>query len=221
VFEFDSKDNIYRFSVVTQPREASTRQTGYETKTPLRLPFEGEWYVASGGRTINYNHHVVARDQRFACDFTIRKGLAMQKPSQDEKSRIEHYHCFGDEILAPAPGIIIQIENSVKDVPPYQPGKGPGNYVIIDHGNNEYSFLAHFKKKSVVVKPGDRVDSGQLLGLCGNSGHSSIPHLHYHLQNTPHWGEGEGLPAQFQSYLADGVLVQKGEPLWHQQVRNK
>jgi murein DD-endopeptidase MepM/ murein hydrolase activator NlpD len=60
-----------------------------------------------------------------------------------------------------------------------------GNYVIIDHGNGEYSFLAHLKKGSMVVAVGDSLKSGQFIGLCGNSGNSSEPHLHYHLQNKP------------------------------------
>lgn len=63
--------------------------------------------------------------------------------------------------------------------------------------------------------------AGQTLGLCGNSGNSSEPHLHYHLQNTGIFFDGDGLPAQFLNYVADGKAVERGEPRKGQQVRPK
>jgi murein DD-endopeptidase MepM/ murein hydrolase activator NlpD len=98
------------------------------------------------------------------------------------------------------------------------PDQPLGNYVVIDHQNGEYSFLAHLKQGSVAVQVGVRVEPGDLLGLCGNSGNSSEPHLHYHLQNAPGFPGGQGLPAQFQSYTADGVMVERGEPVRGQVV---
>ena len=44
----------------------------------------------------------------------------------------------------------------------------------------------------------DRVKKGRLIGLCGNSGNSSEPHLHYHLQNTPIIRDGTGIKCYFQ-----------------------
>ena len=93
-----------------------------------------------------------------------------------------------------------------------------GNHVIIDHQNGEYSFLAHFKQGSIAVEMGDVVKTGHLLGLCGNSGNSTEPHLHYHLQTAPTYHEGAGLPAQFRDYVADGKSVARGEPVKGQRV---
>ncbi|MFT3691399.1 hypothetical protein [Paenirhodobacter sp.] len=53
---------------------------------------------------------------------------------------------------------------------------------------------------------------GQEIGLCGDSGNTSEPHLHFHLQTSPRLGEGESLPVQFTNYRANGVLVERGEP---------
>ena len=44
------------------------------------------------------------------------------------------------------------------------------------------------------MEQGESVAAGQLIGRCGNSGNSSEPHLHFHLQTTPELGTGEGLP---------------------------
>ena len=95
-----------------------------------------------------------------------------------------------------------------------------GNHVIIDHGNGEFSFLAHFKKGTVAVKPGDAVKSSDLLGLAGNSGNSSEPHVHYHLQDTAVFGKGRGFPAPFNDYIADGKPVARGEPVKGQTIVN-
>jgi len=72
-----------------------------------------------------------------------------------------------------------------------------GNAVFIEHQENEVSVLAHLKLGSIKVKAGDKVESGQLIGLCGNSGNSSEPHLHYHLQNTAIIQDGVGIKCFF------------------------
>ena len=92
------------------------------------------------------------------------------------------------------------------------PAQPAGNHVVIDHGNGEYSLLAHFRRGTVTVHAGDRVKAGELLGHCGNSGNSSEPHLHIHLQNASKFGSGEGLPMQFRDYCANGKPVATGEP---------
>ena len=62
--------------------------------------------------------------------------------------------------------------------------------------------------------------AGDVIGECGNSGRSSEPHLHYHMQNTPDIMNGEGLPAQFQNYYANDEVVRRGEPVRGERVRN-
>ena len=58
-----------------------------------------------------------------------------------------------------------------------------GNDVVLDLGNGGYSLLAHFQKGSVRARIGDRVQAGAILGLTGNSGNSSEPRLHLHVQD--------------------------------------
>jgi murein DD-endopeptidase MepM/ murein hydrolase activator NlpD len=218
VFGFDTNDNIYRFEIKSLPNEASTKYLDYQTKTELRLPFEGEWCVVAGGRSINYNHHTVASDQRFAYDFLIKKdGYSYHKFGLQN----EDYYCYNKKVLAPGKGIIVDIVNNIKENKLGEMPKISGNRLIIDHENGEYSILSHFKYNSIVVKLGDTVTVGQFLGLCGNSGHSSEPHIHYHLQNSAEMFNGEGLPAQFISYISDSVYMKIGEPFWNQKIQNK
>ncbi len=217
-FSFDSSENIFLFSVEGMPKEASSKFHDYKTKTKLLLPFRGCWFAAAGGRTINVNHHTAAPDQRFAYDFLIKKHGAS---FQNDGTSNDDYFCFNKEIIAPGAGTVVNVVNDIQENKPGDMPKNAGNRIIIDHGNSEYSVLAHFKYNSIAVKEGEQVTSGQFLGLCGNSGHSSEAHLHYHLQNTPVMFKGEGLPLQFQSFWADGKYFESGEPVGGQYVENK
>ena len=196
---------------VGPPTEAPTTKLDYVTKTPLRLPFTGTWAVAWGGRTIDVNYHAAARDQRFAYDLFIVRGGATHT---GDGKRNSDYFAYGQPVLAPGDGVVVSAIDGVADNTPgtMDPAHAAGNHVILDHGNGEYSLLAHLIPGSLRVKVGDRVHSGDLLGRCGNSGNSSEPHLHFHLQDSPRFGDGDGLPAQFLGYLANGQRVKRGEP---------
>ncbi len=217
---FDDAGVVTGFYVSPAQKEAPTEFLDYETKTPLVLPFEGEWLVVWGGRTLDKNQHALAADQRFAYDILKTKDGSTHR---GEGKANEDYYCFGQRIFAPAAGVVVSVENGVDDNVPGEmnPSEATGNHVIIDHGNGEYSFVAHLKRGSVAVKQRQQVESGALVGLCGNSGNSTEAHLHYHLQNTPVFQKGQGLPAPFRHYVADGTAVSRGEPLRGQTIRRK
>lgn len=200
------------------PRPAETGNEDHSTTSDLRLPFDGSRYVAWGGRPPRRNYHARAQDQRFAYDF-----LELEDGSSHvgEGGENADYHCFGSPVRAPAAGRVARAADSVPDNTPGEMNREAifGNHVVLDHGNGEYSVLAHLRHGSVAVEAGDRVRRGDVLGECGNSGRSSEPHLHYHLQDSPVPGEGTGLPALFRDYRADGQEVDSGEPTRGQVVR--
>ncbi len=207
------------FLVRPAPEPAPSAFLDYATKTDLRLPFDGEWTVFWGGRTLEQNYHAASRDQRFAYDLLVVRDGSTHAGAG---ARNEDYHCFGLPILAPAAGVVVAAQDGLADNVPGETsrtGHPAGNHVVIDHGNGEHSLLAHFRQGSLRVRPGERVAAGTPLGQCGNSGNSSEPHLHVHLQNGPAFGEADGLPAQFQGYEADGVPVARGEPVKGQRIR--
>ncbi len=213
-------------------KPAPTNYLNYQTKTDLIFPLTGESFIAAGGRERKQNPaHILVPDQRFALDIValapgstppdtkkliadILSGKITAYDGSDPKINQNHY-CFGRSIIAPGAGVVIDVLDGIHDNIPGKRNKKdiPGNYVVIDHGNGEFSMLAHFRQGSVLVQKNQKVLAGDLLGECGNSGHSNLPHLHYHLQTTPRWLDGEGLPAQFQRYYANGKLIDRGEPV--------
>lgn len=214
---FDDQGRVAGFFVRQAQEAAASEHTDYRTSADLRLPFEGRWHVFWGGRDIEQNYHAVSADQRFAYDFLIRRDGSSHANSGEAN---EDYHCWGEPILAPGSGKVVQAVDRWPDNRPGQmdPEHPPGNFVVIDHGQGEFSFLAHLRKGSVAVSEGEAIDAGERVGVCGNSGNSSEPHLHHHLQDTADFGAGQGLPAQFQDYRADGEAVERGEPVQGQVI---
>jgi murein DD-endopeptidase MepM/ murein hydrolase activator NlpD len=84
---------------------------------------------------------------------------------------------YGNPIVASRSGEVILVRN------PYQGrntgGSGYGNYVVIDHGDGYCSLYAHLKE--TLVQVGQQVTAGQKIGLCGSTGTSTGPHLHFEI----------------------------------------
>ena len=170
-------------------------------KTALYLPFKGEWVVFWGGDTKKLNAHYDIENQRFAFDFGILDTKGKSYKGQGKKNK--DYYCFGKEILAPADGIVIETIDGVRDNKPgsMNPYSAIGNAVVIKHSKKEFSVFAHLEQNSIKVKPKDKVKQGQVIGLCGNSGNSSEPHLHYHLQDSEIIQEAKGIKCYFKDII--------------------
>ncbi|MCA1690948.1 MAG: M23 family metallopeptidase [Actinobacteria bacterium] len=187
---------------------------GRPARARLRLPFEGLWWAFEGPSPEIGAHHAVAPDQRHAYDFAIwRDGGTYRGSGADNAD----YWCWGEPVLAPASAEVVSVRDGISDNRPgveTNTAQATGNHVILDLEGDEYAFLAHFQKGSITVAQGDRVDAGEVLGKCGNSGNSSEPHIHFHLQDRPTFQQGGevGLPLRFDDYVADGVHHQQGTP---------
>jgi hypothetical protein len=221
LWTFDRKGAILGLFVRPQSAgAAATKHDEYTTMTPLRLPLKGTWFTFWGGHNAVENYHAVDRGQRFAYDLLILKD---GRSHEGDGSKVEQFFAFDKPVLAPAEGVVTATESDLPDMTPgkMDPMHPMGNHVIIDHGNGEFSFLCHLRKGSVTVKAGDKVSKGQEIARCGNSGNTSEPHLHYHLQTSGKLGGGDGLPAQFLDVVIDGKDVARGEPLRGQTVAPK
>jgi murein DD-endopeptidase MepM/ murein hydrolase activator NlpD len=178
------------------------RWSGQKTqqRTILTLPFLGEWSVLQGNNG-EWTHKGIGK---YAWDFVVRDERGHQ--ASGFGNELTDFYAFSLPVLAPAIGTVYAIENSVQDNPPQTANteQNWGNYVIINHGNNEFTELSHFKQWSIIVVPGQVVTRGQILGYCGNSGRSPVPHIHMQLQSSPVIG-APTIPSNF----SEGML--KGE----------
>lgn len=218
----------------------------YRQKVNLRLPFNGDFIVYDGHDY--YSHHrrlllshplmlkmgVKANSGRFAYDFCAideHGNLHKGKPKRNED-----YFTFNKPIYAPADGKIVEAVQNIEDNSVGEPLKYTlkdfiekpkllaGNYIIINHGSNEYSVICHIRQHSLKVKVGEKVTQGQIIASAGNSGASDIPHIHYQLQNGRDILSSEGLPSLFKNYYlilgSKGKHIPAGYPKTGERLRN-
>ncbi|WP_256762047.1 M23 family metallopeptidase [Cohnella sp. WQ 127256] len=183
------------------PLESFPQTDQVQTKLAYGIPFKGEWFVFWGGQDVLSNYHYEVPSQRYAYDvFQVKAGFTYD----GDATKNESYYAFGQEIVAPQSGTVVQAINDIKDNEPVgvmNEDHPAGNVVVIDHGNGEYSFLAHLQMGSVKVKVGDQVSKGDSIGLCGNSGNSSEAHLHYQVSDNKDLFEGESIRVQWEGGL--------------------
>ena len=200
------------------PQEYPSSKLDYQTRTELDLPFRGAWYVVWGGRFLDDNYHAVSKSQRFAQDLLM---LENDESHVGDGSKLTDYYCYGQEVLAPGAGTIVAACDTLPDqaIGTTNTTRPLGNHVIIDHGNGEFSVLAHMQPKSLRVKVGDKVVTGTVLGLVGNSGNTTEPHIHYHLMDGPDMAGAEGLPVRFREIVVDGQTTPWAELVRGETVR--
>jgi urea transporter len=148
---------------------------------PLHLPFWGEWMVSQG-----YDGRHTHKDEwSQAIDFVLadEQGNTSTVPADS----CEDYYCFSKPVISPGDGIISEMDDNIED---NEPGKvnlsrNWGNTIVIKHAEGLYSQLSHLRALTFRVKRGDFVKKGEVIALCGNSGRSPEPHLHFQVQGTP------------------------------------
>jgi murein DD-endopeptidase MepM/ murein hydrolase activator NlpD len=217
-----SLDNSSKINgLFIQPYVSAKLPTLERNKTPLTLPFKGVWTVLWGGDTKALNYHIEVPAQKGAFDFfvTDTAGKAYKSASRTN----EDYYAFGKEIVAACDGEIVLAVDGIKDNLPgtVNPMFVTGNTVILKTSNNEYILYAHFKNHSVAVKEGQSVKQGELLGLCGNSGNSSEPHLHFHIQNVEDINIATGASCYFDTLIVNGVEKKNYSPKKGERIKNK
>ena len=219
VLVIDQQGQIVVFQPRPVPTQPGNRFSDYKVQTKLKLPFTGDWFVYQGGTAIYQNVDAYRDAERYTMSFLLLKdGQAFS----GDGSKNEQYYCYGQPLVAPADGTVMQVNNGFADNPPGHPSDvGPiGNRLIIYHGHSEYSLFMHLKQNSIKVKNGDKVKQGDVVAECGNSGSSAYPHFEYRLQNSPGRPFPFTLPVQFVDYIADGKVVEAGQPLRGQSVKN-
>lgn len=207
--------------------ELAVRPRAFAQKARLRLPLRGRVFVHSGHDYLAHHRRrdlghpvlgilgVTTNSGRYALDLCLSD--ARGRLFRGEGKVNEEWVGWGAPLYAPGAGTVVFASSDGKDNrvggPPYNPDleelkRNPmdnaGNTVVIDHGNGEFSLLAHLQQGSVRVKVGERVRAGQLLGRVGMSGDAYLPHVHYELRDGKGASFGaepvEGLPARFGNF---------------------
>lgn len=146
--------------------------------------------------------------QRFAIDWEQIDGTR-RFVNGDPKDPAS-YTIHGKQVIAAGDGKVVSV---VDGLPEQVPGALPqgigiaqadGNAVVQDLGDGAYALYAHMQPGSIRVKVGDVLRRGDAIGLVGNSGNSSAPHLHFHVMDGPSPLGASGLPYVLESFTVTG-----------------
>ena len=148
-------------------------------------PFEGDWLVAQGGPSPLQNHHLAAYNQRFALDLVLLENGYVFDPSRVAEGNAAVYG-WGQPLLSPADGRVAFTRDDMEDSDGpglvAESGDAVGNVIVIELDSGLFVLLAHLRHESVQVREGDPVRVGDALAAVGNSGNTTLPHLHLQVQ---------------------------------------
>ena len=199
--DLQERDNtIYRVIFEAEPIPQSVREAGFggaERYRNLRSDYNGELLVDVTKRIDKLSKQLYVQSKSFDEVWDLVKNKnnmrasipAIQPVANKDLTRVasgygmrihpiyktEKMHTgmdftspVGTEIHATGNGVVNKVEYD---------GRGYGNNVIISHGFGYQTLYGHMSK--ILVRPGQKVSRGDLIGYVGNTGTSTGPHLHY------------------------------------------
>jgi murein DD-endopeptidase MepM/ murein hydrolase activator NlpD len=211
-----------------------------EKPVVLGFPVSGyNWIMEAASAPFSYHRRaILPKDgkfylaQRYAIDFS--QLCPDGREVQGNMRKNNNWSAYGHPIFAAADGVVSKIQtNNVPDNtppgfpnPPASAENSSGNYVITkiaQNGKNYYVLYAHMQPGSLKVQLGEKVTKGQFIGLLGNSGNSSAPHMHLQVSDANDPLKSEGVPFVFSHSTLQGTAgeVNMDYGIWVPPIEHK
>jgi len=179
-------------------------------------PVRGTWGALNSPASRVPSHGTHAYGQTYAIDL-IYFPNAQSEPALNRTNAMflapDDFASFAKPVYAVADGIIIHVRDRQRDhksrsskialayffLEAFARSLGPpsfvlGNYLILRLQDGSHMLYAHLRQGSLRVSPGSRVLAGEVIAECGNSGNSTMPHLHIQRQDSSSVLSATGLP---------------------------
>lgn len=201
----DRDDNVYRVVFEAEPIPLSVRKAGFSGTDRYRNLEEniyGEIMVETTKKLDKVAHQLYVQSKSYDQLTTLVKrknellsSIPAIQPISNKNLRqigsgygyrihpiykttkmhtgMDFTAAIGTKIYATGDGTVIVPDSKMR---------GYGNYVEISHGFGFSTLYAHMSR--VLVRPGQHVKRGQVIGLVGNTGQSTAPHLHYEVRKN-------------------------------------
>ncbi len=190
-----------------------------------RAPLQGAWLMRAAPAV--HSHHRFIPSNEFALDF-FKTGPDGALDKAGDRSATDDYG-WGEPVLAAEEGEVVFVINGQVQTPEnlsrrdgesvaaarqritaYQMRRfaddfraaAAGNMITLRHEKNgriEYSSYAHLKEDSLKVRVGDKVHKGQPIAAVGNTGDSTLTHLHFQLNAGADAFYSRSLPVDFEN----------------------
>ena len=189
------------------------------TGVDLAYPFRGRWLTQNSPGSRVPSHGTTLFATSFAIDFVPVDHAGRSAPitlgSLLRPEPPERFPGFGRPILAPVDGVVVAMHDAEPDHPSFRglPSVGyaltqrrraaagwvglAGNHVMVETRDGPVVAVCHLERGRIQVKLGQRVQRGQTLGRCGNSGNSTEPHVHLQAIDRVDVRHASALPISF------------------------
>lgn len=205
-------------SFALRPKNSQEAQT-----VVVSSPVRGRWLALNSPATKVPSHGTRAYGQAYAIDLVLEP-LDGNRPEFGGTfmRKNQEYPAFGAPVYAMTSGTVVRasdwrrdhrarsnvasifylmVEGALREIG--GPGFIVGNHVTIRNAEGRFFTVAHLKRGSMAVKTGDIVTEGQRIGLCGNSGNSSEPHVHAQISDRKSFWLAAGVPLAFRAVALD------------------
>lgn len=162
------------------------------TKKPIKnqvytIPYRnGEQYPLEQGYGGNFSHNMPGR--KYALDFIMPEGT---------------------EICAARGGVVVAVKDDSNKGGKTFKYQEYGNYIMIYHGDGTLANYFHLQKNGSKVQVGDVVEEGDVIGLSGNTGWSSGPHLHFQVYTYDKDMHVKSMPTKFRQPEGKKIVLEK------------
>lgn len=175
-----------------------------EQSQPLR--YSCEWTV--GDKDANHDHEqLYLFPYEEGQSYRILQGYGSRfSHTGYERYAVDFKMAEGTPVHAARDGVVARIEES-NDIGCWEDGCGKyANYIVILHDDGTTGEYYHLQKNGALVEQGQQVTAGERIGLSGNTGHTTTPHLHFAVYRPVEWGRTQSIAVRFAS--ADGIVDQ-------------
>lgn len=152
-----------------------------------RLPFApGQSFGVLQGYGSRFSH---TGREKFAVDFNMKTGTPVHAARGGVVARVVERHSRGC----------------------WERGCGRyANFIVVLHSDGTTGEYYHLRRNGAVVEAGDRVRRGQLIGYSGNTGHTTMPHLHFAVYRGDSWGRTQSLKVRFSNRQGQAIQPRSG-----------
>ncbi len=209
IFYYSEGDDVFRCS--------AKKNRGRADKCEIKesMPFNAEEYKiwirilkCKDGKFVPYN-------KNYIYDLPFKKGQYYKITqgyngdfSHSDINAIDFEMPMGTEILASRDGLVIRAIHHHNKGCPSQDCAKYGNYISILHADGTRADYYHLKHDGVIVKAGDKVKKGDLIGYSGNTGWSNGSHLHFVCYYSPNCGTSNEKTIKTLFRTGDGKRVE-------------